>query len=104
MDQDHPKEKNKVRAKASGDLDKVTDYVEERVMDTTKVADSMREMLGNATAAKRAGQIKEDMNVKVQKSDIRLIVDEMDLDPKRAEKVLRSAGGDVVKALCRLMR
>ena len=103
MDQDQPKEKNKLQAKATGDLDKVTDYVEERDLDTTKVADSMRAIIGNASASKRAGQLKEHMNVKVQKSDISLIADELDVDHKRAEEELRNCGGDVVKALCNLL-
>ncbi|CAN8063222.1 unnamed protein product [Agarophyton chilense] len=98
------KEKNKVRAKASGDLDKVTDYVEEREMDATKVADSMRAMLGNASSTKKSAVEKELINVKIQQSDVQLIVDELDLDPKDAEQALRKARGDVVKALCELVR
>lgn len=98
------KEKNKLRAKASGDLNRVTDYVEEREVDTTKVADSMRAMLGNASTIKKATADKELLNVKIQQSDIQLIVDELDLDPKDAEKALRKARGDVVKALCELVR
>lgn len=98
------KEQNRVRAKATGDLDKVTDYVEEREMDTAKVADSMRAMLGKSSAAKKDMMEKELMNVKVQEADVMLIVDELDLDRKEAERALRKARGDVVKALCELVR
>lgn len=97
------KDQNRIRAKATGDLDKVTDYVEEREMDATKVADSMRAMLGSASAAKKADK-EELMNVKIQQSDVQLIVDELDLDIKDAEHALRKAKGDVVRALCELVR
>lgn len=98
------KEQNRVMAKATGDLDKVTDYVEEREMDSAKVADSMRAMLGNASAAKKDAAEKELMNVKIQQADVQLIVEELDLEPKDAERALRKARGDVVAALCALVR
>lgn len=95
---DEPKDQNKVRAKATGDLDKVTDYVEEREMDAEKVAASMRTMLGNASATKK--KIDPDlMNVKIQQADVKAIVDELDVDEKVAERALRKAGGDIVQAL-----
>lgn len=99
---EEPKDQNKVRAKATGDLDKVTDYVEEREMDAEKVAASMRTMLGNASATKK--KIDPDlMHVKIQQSDVKAIVDELDVDEKLAERALRKANGDVVQALCDLI-
>lgn len=101
--EEEAKDQNKVRAKATGDLDKVTDYVEEREMDAAKVADSMRAMLGTTSAAARAEVDSSLSNVKIQQSDVQLIVDELDMDPKKAEQALRTARGDVVKALCQLV-
>lgn len=98
------KEQNRVRAKATGDLDKVTDYVEEREMDSAKVAASMRAMLGKSSAAKRDAMENHLMSVKIQQADVQLIVDELDLEPKDAERALRKARGDVVQALCELVR
>lgn len=100
---DETKDKNRERAKASGDLDKVTDYVEEREMDASKMEDSMRAVLGSAAAAKKKADsaLK---HVKIQQTDVDLIVDEMELDPKEAEKALRMANGDVVQALRNLVR
>lgn len=98
------KEQNRVRAKATGDLDKVTDYVEEREMDTVQVADSMRAMLGKSSVSKKDAAEKELLNVKVQEADVVLIVDELDLERREAERALRQARGDVVKALCELVR
>lgn len=98
------KDHNRERAKATGDLDRVTDYVEEKEMDSAKVADSMRAMLGSASAAKKDAAEKELMNVKIQHADLQLIVDELDLDPKHAERALRKARGNVVAALCALVK
>lgn len=93
---------NKERAKATGDLDKVTEHVEEREMDSKNMADSVRAMLGSTPSARK----KDDaslMNVKIQQSDVDIIVEEMDMTPKDAERALRKAHGDVVKALCDLV-
>lgn len=96
------KDQNRERAKATGDLDKVTDYVEEREMDSSKVTDSMRAMLGSTRSARKDVDPAL-MNVKIQQSDVQLIVDELDMDAKEAERALRKARGDVVKALCDLV-
>lgn len=95
------KDQNRERAKASGDLDKVTDYVEERQMDVTKVADSMRDMLSTPTA--RNDLDASLMNVKIQQSDVQLIMEQLELEKKDAERALRKAQGDVVRALCNLV-
>lgn len=95
------KDQNRERAKASGDLDKVTDYVEERQMDVTKVADSMRDMLSTPTARNDVDASL--MNVKIQQSDVQLIMEQLELEKKEAERALRKAQGDVVRALCNLV-
>lgn len=98
------KDQNRVRAKASGDLDKVTDYVEEKEMDSAKVADSMRAMLGNASTSKK-GQVEGDLlNVKIQQADVQEITEQLDLEPREAERALRRARGNLVDALCELVR
>lgn len=91
------------RAKATGDLDRVTDYVEEREMDSAAVADSMRAVM-SATAAKRAAAQRERASIKIQEADVQLIIDELEVDQRVAERALREARGDVVKALCQLVR
>lgn len=96
------KDRSKVSAKATGDLGKVTDYVEEREMDSSKVADSMRAMLNTSTNNKSE---KEDhLNVKIQQADVDTIVDELDLDRKDAENALRNAKGNLIEALIQLVR
>lgn len=90
------------RAKATGDLNKVTDYVEEREMDANKMADSMRAILGNASSSKK-GKDSLVTGVKIREADVELIMNEMDIDSKLAEKALRNSRGDVVQALCNLV-
>ena len=95
------------RAKATGDLDRVTDYVEERELDSAAVTDSMRAVIGNAAAAKRkvaAAERDGGITVKISQNDVQIIVDELEIEHRVAERALRKARGDVVEALCELVR
>lgn len=96
-------QQDRIRAKATGDLDRVTDYVEEREMDATKVADRMRAMLGSTSGA-CSREESERTRVKIQQNDVMKIVDELDVDVRVAEKALREYRGDVVAATCALVR
>lgn len=87
------------RAKATGDLDRVTDYVEERELDASAAADKMRTVLA-AAQAQRAAAKRERAN----QDDVKAIVDELEVDAKAAERALLDADGDVVAALRALMR
>lgn len=98
------KDQNRVLAKATGDLDKVTDYVEEKEMDSAKVADSMRAMLGSASTSKKGPMEGELPNVKIQQSDVQEIMEQLDLEPREAERALRRARGNLVDALCELVK
>eukprot|EP00171_Calliarthron_tuberculosum_P013758 IDg13758t1 len=93
------------RAKATGDLDRVTDYVEERELDASAAADKMRAVLGTAAAAARKGSASSEQSaVKIAVADVDAIVTELDVDRKVAERALRDARGDLVQALCALVR
>lgn len=92
------------RAKATGDLDKVTDYVEERELDASAAADKMRAVLG-AAAARRGGAAAREQNaVKIAEADVATIVAELEVDVKVAERALREARGQLVEALSALVR
>lgn len=92
------------RAKATGDLDRVTDYVEERELDASAAADKMRAVLGTAAAAARKDAAREQSAVKISVADVDAIVAELEVDRKVAERALRDARGDLVQALCALVR
>lgn len=94
--------KRRERAKATGDLDKVTDYVEELEMDAQKVTDSMRVMLEKKTPGKKGKETKVN-NIKLKDEDVNLIIDELEIETKEAETALRKAGGNVIQALCDLV-
>ncbi len=81
----------------------MTDYVEERELDVSAATDKMRAVLGSAAAARKASA-RGDSAVKIQTADVQAIVNELEIDAKEAEKALRDARGDVVKALCALVR
>lgn len=97
----------KEHEKSTADLDRVTDHVEERDIDSQALTDSMHAMLGS-TAAKKKGPVasrdRELAKVKIQQSDIDRIVDELELDPKSAERALREAQGNLVDALSELVK
>ncbi len=88
------------RAKATGDLDRVTDYVKERELDASAAADKMRAVLGSAAAAKRRD---EKTGGRAREADVKAIVAELEIAPKAAERALIEANGDVVQALRVLM-
>ena len=100
------KTKSGERQKSKADLNRVTDYVEERELDTSKVAGSMQQVVvdNQTSAKKRKKREKELAAVKIQQNDVDLIVEEMGLESREAERALREARGDVVEALCRLVR
>lgn len=67
----------------------------------------MQAMLGSSpTAAKSASasRDRELAKVKIQQADIDRITEELELDSKVAERALREAEGDLVRALCALVK
>jgi NACalpha-BTF3-like transcription factor len=96
----------KEQQKSTADLDRVTDHVEERDIDSAALKDSMQAMLGSTAVAKKTGKgarERELAKVKIQQADVDVIVDELELDQKTAERALREASGDLVQALCTLV-
>lgn len=83
--------------------------VDEQEIDSSASAalkDSMQAMLGGTKSGKataKASRDKELAKVKIQQSDIDVIVGELELDPKTAERALRESQGNLVKALCALV-
>jgi NACalpha-BTF3-like transcription factor len=96
----------KEQQKSTADLDRVTDHVEERDIDSAALNDSMQAMLGSAAVAKKTGKAARDRElakVKIHQADVDVIVEELELDQKTAERALREASGDLVQALCALV-
>lgn len=92
--------------KSTADLDRVTDHVEERDIDSAALKDSIHAVLETTAAGNKNANAKRDRElakVKIQQADVDRIMDELDLDSKAAERALREAGGDIVQALCSLV-
>merc|ERR1712188_230130 len=110
MEDDEPEEsvepQRKSHASSSKDIDKVTDYAEEKEMDTNAVAADLRE-IQEAEAAAAALEIAKERElaaVKVTKEDIEVVAQELAITVESAERSLRENKGDLratLLALCR---
>jgi len=95
------------RAKATGDLDRVTDLVEEQELDASAAADKMRAVLATAsTDNNKGGGIsgKRERASEADVKDVKLLCAELEIDEKVAERALLGASGDVGCALRELMK
>eukprot|EP00939_MAST-03C_sp_MAST-3C-sp1_P002227 g2227.t1 len=87
-------------------LDSVTDYVEDKALDSSKTSKAMEAFQKvNAKDLEKSRQREKELAaVKVSKEDIELVVSEFGLTGEKAERILRECGGDVEKALVALVR
>ncbi|XP_012942543.1 huntingtin-interacting protein K isoform X1 [Aplysia californica] len=97
-------EKGKKTAKhdaGAADLEKVTDYVEEKEIAAQDIQDAMRVVSDrqNREAKAKHEKEKELSKVKINKDDVDLIVHEMEIPRTKAERVLREYKGNIVEAL-----
>merc|ERR1719312_2242441 len=101
------KDKAKQHDSGAADLEKVTDYAEEKeILSTGNELEDAIVAIRNKQALKTAEKLareRELAKVAVNKEDIDLIIDEMEVKRDRADRVLREHGGDVVSALTALI-
>ena len=83
-----------------GDISKVTDYAEEREIDSTKASRAAAALAADDSVDREAERARERelAKVSIEQADVELIAREMELDKEAAELALRQAGGDVVAA------
>jgi len=88
----------------AADLEKVTDYVEEKEMHSEQLSDAMRLVNDRITEEVNVKRLKEIelASVKINKEDIDLIVHEMEIPRTAAERALREHKGSVFDALVAL--
>ena len=89
----------------AADLEKVTDYAEEKEISASDLNDAM-----NAISNKRkkdddlkAAREKMLATVKVKKEDVEIIVNEFEISKQKAERVLKEHNADLVAALSSLI-
>ena len=92
-------------AEASTDLEKITDYEEDKEVSSSDIANAVSLIEGRHSEERieKAKIEKELAQVKIRKGDVDLIVDQMEISQIIAEKRLRQHKGDVVEALVSLL-
>ncbi|EEF43096.1 huntingtin-interacting protein K [Ricinus communis] len=87
-------------------LDKLTDRVEDRQLDSTRVQEAMASIAASAEADRNAMRLREKelAAVKINAADVDIIANELELDKKVAERTLREHKGDAVAAIQHLLR
>jgi len=88
----------------AADLEKVTDFVEEKEMMTQNISDAMKAVNDRMSGEANEKRLKEMelSRVKINKEDIDLIVEEMEISRTAAERSLREHKGNVLDALVAL--
>ncbi|KAL9268991.1 Huntingtin-interacting protein K-like protein [Drosera capensis] len=86
-------------------FDKLTDRVEDRQLDSTRVQEAMASITASAEADANAMRLREKelAAVKINAGDVDIIANELELDKKVAERTLREHKGDVVAAIRSLL-
>ncbi|KAK7388004.1 hypothetical protein VNO78_22804 [Psophocarpus tetragonolobus] len=87
-------------------LDKLTDRVEDRQLDSSRVQEAMASIAASAQADWQAMRLREKelAAVKINAADVDIIANELELDKKVAERTLREHKGDAVAAIRHLLR
>ncbi|XP_065863818.1 uncharacterized protein [Euphorbia lathyris] len=87
-------------------FDKLTDRVEDRQLDSTRVQEAMASIAASADADWNAMRMREKelAAVKINAADVDIIANELELDKKVAERTLREHKGDAVAAIQHLLR
>jgi len=99
--QDKKQKKQTRHDGGAADLERVTDYAEEKEISSADISSAV-EQFGNKRSKEdelKVAKEKELQKVQVKKEDIELIMNEMLITKAQAEKVLREQSGDVVAAL-----
>lgn len=104
---DEAQDKQKKSAKhdsGAADLERVTDYAEEKEISPQDFSGAISAIgdQRNKQAAERIAREKELMKVSIKKEDVELIVREMEISSRKAERTLREYHGNVVNALIAL--
>ncbi|EDW24592.1 GL23316 [Drosophila persimilis] len=102
QDEQDTKQKKQTRHDGgAADLERVTDYAEEKEISAANISSAVAQF-GNQRNKEnelRVAKEKELQMVQVKKEDIELIMNELLVSKAQAEKVLREQSGDVVAAL-----
>ena len=105
-DEEEAEEENATGSKRDGaDISRVTDFVEQKELDSKKASEAIARMTAEMKVDREAEAQRERelAAVKIEQADVDLIVAEMELDKDIAERKLREHKGDVVATLTTLV-
>lgn len=95
-------ERSKTKKQESADLEKVTDYAEEKEISSINKNNLEAINLLEAQRTKENQAREEELaKVVITRDDVELIVRELEITRQQAELALRQSSGDVVQALVR---
>ncbi|CAK8695366.1 unnamed protein product [Clavelina lepadiformis] len=97
MDNETQEKKKKHETESAADLERVTDYAEEKEINVTDFGTVLANLGQKSNKAKE--KERELSQVKILKEDVELIMTEMEVTKDKAERVLRENKGNVVEAL-----
>ncbi|KAJ7542309.1 hypothetical protein O6H91_10G100700 [Diphasiastrum complanatum] len=82
-------------------LDSLTDHVEDRQLDSSRVQQAIASIAASSEADRNAQRLKDKelAAVKINQADVDVIANELELDKKIAERMLREHKGDAVAAI-----
>ncbi|CAG0916505.1 unnamed protein product [Notodromas monacha] len=104
-EEDKPVEKMKKHDSGLADLEKVTDYAEEKEIASGDIKGAISVILEKRRleTQKKAAYERELAKVQINKDDVDVIMNEYELPRTKAERFLRIHRGDVVEALTSLL-
>lgn len=101
---ERPKSKNNEDERYKQDLEKVTDYAEEKEIGSVNLNNVEAINLIEAQRTKETQAREEELaKVIITKDDVELLVRELEITKQQAELALRQSSGDVVQAFVRLL-
>lgn len=97
-------ERSKSKKQECADLEKVTDYAEEKEIGSVNLNNLIAINLIEAQRTKENQAREEELaRVNITKDDVELIVKELEITKQQAELALRQSSGDVVEAFVKLL-
>ncbi|CAH8645987.1 unnamed protein product [Heterobilharzia americana] len=104
-DNDKPKKPTTHDERGAADLERVTDYFEEKELSVgLDAVKAVSDTAGDAVAADKAQKQKQMLKIKVRNEDVALICQEMEVSKLTAERYLKEHQGDVYETLTELCR
>lgn len=104
IEEDGLDERPRSKQQESADLEKVTDYAEEKEIGSVNLNNLEAINLLEAQRTKENQACQEKLaKVFITKEDVEILVNELEISKQQAELALRQSDGDVVQAFVRLL-